>query len=309
MVANCHRTCPLSRRLLAAATTLALGFSLGAAAQTVPASKISADAQTYSSSAVWQASLSNDASLGAAPAAPFANGSPQYGGHQYPSYPSYPGYQSRWSHIAFDAGIGFTAPIGNDTHFSQAEVTNGYLSPAEGWGYNINIGAGWNFSKMFGALIEYQFNREGMSGDYLNALNAVNTGTGGSGGLGGNINTWSLTLDPVVYLPISHKSGFFVTGGGGFYRKVTNFSTPVCGYSYYGYPTCQNATTYHFSSNQGGANGGLGIYHKVFGPDSNAKFYAEVRYVWVNSPTANSSNYYQGEGTEGLIPVTFGIRF
>jgi hypothetical protein len=288
------------------ASALALGVSLSAAAQTAPASKISADAQSYSSSTTYAASLRTDALLGASPAAPVANASPQYGGHNnYPSYNN--NYSSRWSHLAIDLGAGFTAPIGNDTSFSQTALNDGYLSPSEGWGYNINVGGGWNFSKRIGALIEYQFNRESMDGGYLNAFNG-SAGSSSSSGIGGNINTWSLTLDPVVYLPYNQGSGFFVTGGGGFYRKVTNFTQSVCGQEYF-YTYCQNATAYHFSSNQGGINGGLGWYHKVFGPDSNGKFYAEVRYVWVNSPKADASNYYQGEGTEGLIPVTFGVRF
>ena len=148
-----------------------------------------------------------------------------------------------------------------------------------------------------------------MSNDYLNALNTAE-GTSGSGSsIGGNINTWSFTIDPIFYMPFSHKSGAYVTGGGGFYRKVTNFTEPVESCDYYGY--CYNVpvTADHFSSNQGGANGGVGFYRKVFGEDSNAKFYAEVRYVWVDSPVASASNSYQGSGTEGLIPVTFGIRF
>lgn len=311
MVANCDRTCPpfLSvRRMMAVTSALALGFSLSAAAQTAPASKISADAQSYSSSAAYTVPLSSEALLGAAPAAPLANASPQYGG-QHNNYPSYNNYNGTWSHIAVDFGGGFTAPIGNDTTFSQGAITAGYLSPSEGWGYNINVGGGWNFTKKLGALLEYQFNRESMDNGYLNAFNAANPNTGTNGGLGGNINTWSLTLDPVYYLPYNQGSGFFVTGGGGFYRKVTNFTSAVCGASlYYGY-YCQSATAYHFSSNQGGFNAGLGWYHKVFGPDSNGKLYVEARYVWVDSPKADQSDYYQGEGTEGLIPVTFGIRF
>ncbi len=306
MVANCDRTCPLSRRAMALAAALALGFSLSAAAQSAPASKISADAESYSSSAAYTASLTTDALLGAAPGAPVANASPQYGGHNN-NYPSYSN-NGTWSHIAFDAGAGFTAPIGNDTSYDPATLTTA-LSPSEGWGYNINLGGGWNFTKRIGALLEYQFNRENMAGDYLNAFNAANPNSSSSGPVGGNINTWSLTLDPVFYLPYNQGSGFFVTAGGGFYRKVTNFTEAECGVDiYYGY-YCENATAYHFSSNQGGINGGFGWYHKVFGPDSNGKFYAEVRYVWVNSPKADSSNYYQGEGTEGLIPVTFGVRF
>ncbi len=305
MVANCDRTCPLSRRMMAVAAALAIGFSLSAAAQTAPASKISTDAQSYSSSIDYTASLTTDALPGAAPAGPVANASPQYGGHNN-NYPSYNNYSSTWSHIAVDLGAGFTAPIGSDTSYNSALI-NSELSPSEGWGYNINVGGGWNFSKRIGVLLEYQFNREGMAGDYLNALNAANSSSGGD--IGGNINTWSFTLDPVFYLPYSQGSGFFVTGGGGFYRKVTNFTEPECEEDiYYGY-ICESATAYHFSSNQGGFNAGFGWYHKVFGPDSNGKFYAEVRYVWVNSPQPDSSNYYQGSGTEGLIPVTFGVRF
>ena len=166
---------------------------------------------------------------------------------------------------------------------------------------------GWNFTKRFGTLLEYQFDRQGIPGDYLSALDTASGLSAGT--LGGNINTWSLTVDPIYYIPFSHKSGVYATGGGGFYRKVTNFTEPVtqCDFYYgcYGVPV----TVGHFSSNQGGFNIGGGFYRKIFGQDSNAKFYAEVRYLWVNSPSADSSNSYQGNGTEELIPVTFGIRF
>jgi hypothetical protein len=242
---------------------------------------------------------------------PAAGGSasPQYGGGGRRSSSTYPSYEGRWSHLAFEGGAGFSAPIGNDTHFSTSSLTAGDLSPSVGWGYGVTVGAGWNFTKRIGALLEYQFLRQGIPGDYLDALNAE-SGTSGSGSsIGGNINTWSLTVDPIVYLPFSHKSGAYFTGGGGFYRKVTNFTEPVeeCD-PYYG---CVGVpvTVDHFSSNQGGLNIGVGIYRKIFGQDSNAKFYAEGRYVWVNSPVASASNAYQGSGTEGLIPVSFGVRF
>ncbi|HEX4038690.1 MAG TPA: hypothetical protein VHX37_11585 [Acidobacteriaceae bacterium] len=304
MVANCDRTCALLRRILVAASAVALGASLSAAAQTSLAANNSPDGQGYSSSAV----LSTDALLGDAPASPAsaADPSPQYGGGRS-NYPNYPNYQGRMSHIAFEGGAGFTAPIGNDTSFSQSGINNGDLSPSESWGYNINVGAGWNFTKKFGTLLEYRFNRESMASDYLDAFSTVN-GLSGSG-LGGNINTWSLTLDPVYYLPMGRKNGVYVTGGGGFYRKVTNFTEPACGEDiYYGY-YCVSSTAYHFSSNQGGAEGGVGFYRKVFGQDSNAKFFAQVKYVWVDSPKPGASNYGQGEGTESLLPITFGIRF
>lgn len=269
-------------RIAVVASALAI-FALPFTARAQAGSVASESGQQYSSSADWKAYLSSYDFNGS----PGASAAPQYG--QYGRNNNrYPNYQSRWSHLAFEAGGGFTAPIGND-------VRGGY----DGWGYNFTVGGGWNFSKYIGALLEYQFNRNVIPQKTLQAIGVPS----------GNINTWSLTFDPIFYLPVTHSMGAYVTGGGGFYRKVTNFSAPQlvqqCFYfCYYGYT---NQTVGHFSSNQGGLNIGLGGYWKAFGPDSNAKLYAEARYVWVDSPRPTATQ--QGEGTEGLIPVTFGIRF
>ncbi|MGB9147594.1 MAG: hypothetical protein WCC14_17340 [Acidobacteriaceae bacterium] len=308
MVAKCNRTCPLSRRMLIAASALAVGFSLSAAAQTANAPAPAAQAQSYSSSSSpYLAFLSSDAlPTGSFSAAPTASPSPQYGNNRYPSYPN---YTSSWSHIAIEAGAGFTAPIGNDTHPYESPGWN----VNETWGYNINVGGGWNFTKHFGALLEYTFDKQKIPGATLSTIYAQANDDGAdlTYPLGGNVNTWSLTVDPIYYLPVTHKSGVYVTGGGGFYRKVANFTEPEleeeCYYYYCGYGY-GNATAAHSSSNQGGINAGLGIYWKAFGADSNAKFYAETRYVWVDSPVASNSDPFGG-GTEGLVPVTFGIRF
>jgi hypothetical protein len=309
MVANCDRYCPLVRRTLIAASAFAIGLSLNAGAQTAPAAD-NTNGQSVSSSSSSVAYLSTDSLLGGSSYAEPSGGaaSPQYGGNRRQSS-SYPNYESRWSHIAFNGGAGFTIPIGNTTNFNHADADaaangNGPLSPSQGFGYNVDIGAGWNFSKKFGVLVDYEFIRDSIPNDYTDIL------AGGSGsGLGGNINTWSLSLDPIYYLPMSRKSGAYLTGGGGFYRKVTNFTEPVqeCDF-YYG---CYNVpvTAEHFSSNQGGANFGVGFYHKIFGEDSSGKFYAQVKYVFVDSPKASNSNFGQGSGTEELLPITFGIRF
>jgi hypothetical protein len=312
MVANCDRSCPLARRMLIAATAVALGVSLTAAAQTTSASVSSATLQSdagssSSTSSYLQAYLNpnnflDGLSSASAEPAPSGIASPQYGG-QRPA--QYPGYENRMSHIAIEGGVGFTIPVGPDTSYSQTEVAEDYLSPSESAGYNINAGAGWMFTKRVGVLIEYTFDKQGIPGGYLNAL--ANQNGLSSGGLGGNINTWDFALEPIIYQPFSHKSGAYVTGGVGFYRKVTNFTEPVeeCYY----YCISEAATVDHFSSNQAGMNLGVGFYRKVFGEDSNAKLFAEVRYVWVDSPQASASNYYNGSGTEELVPVSFGIRF
>jgi hypothetical protein len=293
MVANSDRNCPLVRRLLIVVSAVALGCTLPAVGQTASASDLAADAQSSSSSITYQASLSTDELLGGS-TTPYhfslaaADGSPQYGGgHNNSRYPSYPNYQSRASHIAIVAGGGFSAPVGNDT--------NGY----ETWGYNLDFGGGWNFNKKFGILFEYQFDRNKIPGATIAAVGAQ----------GGNINTHLFLFDPVYYFYSRHSTGAYVTGGGGFSRKVTNFTdlqqVEECYYfCYYGY---SSETVANFSSTQGAFDGGLGLYWKAFGPDSNARLFAEARYIWVDSPKPTSTT--NGEGTEGLVPVTVGIRF
>lgn len=285
MVSNCFSSRNLLNRVAIAASVLALAaLPFAAQAQTTPAPE---GGQQYSSSSDWKSFLTDYSFDGD----PGPSAAPQYGNNN-----RYPDYTSRWSHVAFEAGVGPTAPIGND-------VRDGY----ETWGYNITLGGGWNFSKRLGALLEYQFDKQKIPGSTLATL-AIDSGSPTP--LGGNINTWSLTIDPIFYQPITKTVGGYVTGGGGFYRKVTNFTEleleEQC--VYYCYEGYVPATVAHSSSNQGGLNLGIGFYWKAFGEDSNAKLYAEARYVWVDSPVASASDIY-GEGTEGLIPVTLGIRF
>jgi hypothetical protein len=291
MVANCDRTCPLSRRLLVTLSAFAIGFSLTAAAQTSAASQISADAQSYSSSSAYLASLSTDDLLGGsssttpmASAAASASPSPQYGGR---SNSRYPNYEGKWSHIAFVGGGGFTAPVGNATH--------GF----ETWGYNFDVGGGWNFTKKFGVLFEYQFNKNKIPGSTIALVGAQ----------GGNINTHLFLFDPVYYFPVHKTTGGYVTGGVGFSRKVTNFTDIQTGEVCYYFCYYENVpvTVYNFTSTQLAADAGVGMYWKAFGPDSNVKLFAEARYIFVDSPSATKTS--DGEGTEGIIPVTFGIRF
>jgi hypothetical protein len=106
----------------------------------IAATTLSAAAQKYSSSAgpttTWTGESTDGASTGSDPV---SGGIPQYGRNTGSGYPS---FENRWSHVAFEAGGGFTAPIGNDHPF----VT---------YGYNLTVGGGWNFTKKFGTLVEY----------------------------------------------------------------------------------------------------------------------------------------------------------
>ncbi len=285
MVSLCFPSRAFLNRIAIAASTIAffaLPFTVQAQTETV-----SEGGQQYSSSADWRAYLTDYDFDGA----PGASASPQYGQNSN----RYPEYNSRWSHMAFEGGVGFTAPVGNTTH--------GW----ETYGYNIRVGGGWNFTKRIGALIEYQWNKDKIPGSTLTQLAIA---SGSNVPFGGNVNTWSFTVDPIIYQPFTKTFGGYVTGGGGFYRKVTNFTAPVLGEScyYYCYIGYFPTTIAHSSSNQGGLNFGVGFYWKAFGEDSNAKFYTEARYVWVDSPVASPKDPY-GSGTQGTIPATFGIRF
>jgi hypothetical protein len=229
---------------------------------------------------------------------------------QYPNQGGYPrqGYnyhhqESVFSHIAVEAGGGFTAPVGSD-HAQPNPTTGTY--PSVTWGGNVTLGAGWNFNKWFSTLAEWQLNDNKIPGATINYV----IGAPNDYGIGGHVHTWSLTLQPTVYYKTTGRLGGYVFGGGGFYRKVTTFTIPVLQEEcfYFCEEGYVNETLTHFSSNQGGWNVGTGVTWKAFGEDSNTKLYGEVRYVLVNSPAYTPIPGYRA-GNEGLLPVTFGVRW
>jgi hypothetical protein len=202
------------------------------------------------------------------------------------------GYRSR---LAFVAGGGLNAPT---------EDSSPYIT----WGGNFTVGAGQHLTKNLTLLAEYQFIDDKLPGRIIAETGAT----------GGNAHIWSLTLAPVWdFNPKGHNS-IYVTGGGGFYRKVTNFTDPqpalYCTYYYCG-TVYQNVVVGHFSSNQGGWNIGAGYAHRFGGTysDSKMQLFAEARYLDIMTPEVNSSpnglgTTFLGADTK-IIPITFGVRF
>lgn len=199
-------------------------------------------------------------------------------------------------HYALEFGGGFNAPTSDSTPY----VT---------WGGNFTVGAGYNFSPHFALLAEYQFIDAKLP---ANMISQAYTD-------GGNTHIWSFGLEPVVSLfPKAHHD-VYITGGGGFYRKMTNFTDPTlamyCDYYDCGYGTA-TAVVGHYSSNQGGVNIGAGYQYRLGGPCSNSrmKLFAEARYLHIFSPAGTYYPTYTdapvtvGEGTT-IIPVTFGVRW
>jgi hypothetical protein len=252
-----------------------MGVAASVAALSVVPLHAQSQAATASSSADYRFLLDSDELGGLAPApSPAA----QYGGGQYGGNPS--GYRSKWDRLAVEAGAGFTAPVGN----SSGDLT---------YGWNFRGGLGYNLAKKFAVLGEYEFDRNKIPAAILAQV----------GTPGGNVHTWSLTLDPEWKYKTSGNWGGYLIGGGGFYRQLTSFTEPVlaegsyCSF-FYCYPIyyTTNAVVSHYSSNQGGLNLGTGL---TFGNWNQAKFFAEARYEWLDTP---------GHPTQ-IVPVTFGVRW
>lgn len=197
--------------------------------------------------------------------------------------------------LTFEAGGGFNAPISNSVTY----------------GGNFTVGGGVNFSRNVAALIEYQFLDDKLPGALIAETNGQATG--------GHTHIWSFTIDPVIDLFPKASNDIYVTGGGGFYRKVTTFTFPeateFCTYFYCGIGYVPG-TVGHFSSNQGGFNIGGGYQHRFGGMygQSKTRFFAEVRYLDVLSPavigkSANGLPPVTIDADTKVLPVTFGIRW
>ena len=274
---------------LAVTTLFGIGLSLGSAAGAQTKSSIDFSSSSDAVDATRPAESSSlsavDTSADPVPAAPgAAMGVAAGGGQRDASYGYGGGGHHYFNHLAFEAGGGINAPIGNDNPF----IT---------WGGNFTVGGGLRLQKHISVLAEYQFIDDKLPGGLIADAGAV----------GGHAHIWSLTLDPVIDLFPSRANDMYVTGGGGFYRKVTTFTDPVeveeC--YYFCVVGTEDVTVSHFSSNQGGLNFGVGLTHR-FNPDSNMRVFAEARYVWINTPPIGQRD---GLGTTGLIPVTVGLRF
>ena len=218
----------------------------------------------------------------------------------------------------FMGGIGLTLPAGN---------THKYETPS----YGFQFGGGRNFNKVAGLLLQFDYDHFGLQGatlanqnylyDYGCTTYEINNGLCGVSGLDGNNHVWSFTLNPTFTLPTEGSWGAYAVLGGGFYHKVTNFTTPEVEVTYYGEYE-QNVNFDHYTSNAVGVSGGFGITHKI-SHFSNERFYMEARYVYIpnsqrtgvttvnvaTSPLTATDLYPANSDHTSYIPVKFGLRF
>jgi hypothetical protein len=128
----------------------------------------------------------------------------------------------------------------------------------------------------------------------------------------GRVQIASATLNTILRYHVGSHMQAYVTGGGGYYRRVTRFVTPsnstVCiGGSCL---TGGGVTNGFFVNNTAGGNGGFGFEWK---PSfySNQKIFAEVRYNFLlqQDPTAAGSVYIQNSRNAQYVPVLVGLRW
>lgn len=182
--------------------------------------------------------------------------------------------------LAFSAGAGFTTPVIN---------TGNNLDT----GWNIRAGVGYNFSSYVGALINAGYDSMG--------VNSSTLGTMGFGG--GNMNVFSLTLDPIIHVNPKGRVDLYVTGGGGYFRQDIQFTQPgvvttTAFNPFFGFfPVTfgTNIVVSDYSVNKPGLDGGVGV---SLGSKWGGKFFAEARFVRI----------FAGNYHTDYVPVTFGFR-
>lgn len=285
------RLAPFMRRtfLLSVATALAVGTASAQGLSSHDSSVAPTVAESSSSAApVLGGNAIDGAALPAAPQSPRDSAGQQGGGYYHSN--------NLFSHLTWEAGGGANGPTGDS-------------SPYITWGGNFTLGAGYRIDPHVSLMAEYQFIDDKLPG-------ALIAETGASGG---HAHIWSLTLDPVINFFPKSSNSIYVTGGGGFYRKVTSFTDPeqtyYCDY-YYCYPGITNAVVGHFSSNQGGWNIGAGFTHRLGGlyGEGKAQLFAEARYLDVLTPavngiTPNGLGVTTVAADTKLVPITLGVRF
>ena len=189
-------------------------------------------------------------------------------------------------------------------------------------GWHGTVGATFWANPKFGFLVDYTYNK--MDGPQK-TINVAQTPIVGaptqSALLEANHQIHAVTFDAVFRPAHEGPLGVYVLGGGGYYHRIVQITTPTVGYTtfcdpywYVCYPALVSVDQIvgDRSSNDFGINVGAGV---TFG--HSAKFYIESRYHYVWGPEIAPSVPAQGGSTTAAtrttnaayFPITFGLRF
>jgi hypothetical protein len=190
--------------------------------------------------------------------------------------------QSETSRFTFDLGAGFTESVG---------ATSIQLNQT---GWNAGGGAGYNFTKNIGVMVDLGYTSLGINSATLSSFAAP----------GGNVGIFTATVDPVVHVAPFHHVSMYLTGGGGMFRQRQEFTAPSVATAevynpFFGfYPVSVGATEAfgQYSVIKPGFDTGAGI---EFGSKWHGKFFAQAKYY----------HMFNNNSHTDFIPVTFGFRW
>ena len=180
--------------------------------------------------------------------------------------------------------------VGGGIGFPQGD-----LSSFVNHGGNFVVGGGYNFTKHLGVDAEFMWHDLPINSATKQALNTP----------GASARQYSVTFNPILKFPLGTKFGAYVIGGGGWYHRSGETTTPgaavVCDPYWSWWFGCTigtvNFVTGSRSANSFGENIGGGFTYRI--GESSAKIYTEVRYHHAG---------YNRVATN-LLPLTFGIRW
>ncbi|HEX5410314.1 MAG TPA: outer membrane beta-barrel protein [Terriglobia bacterium] len=186
----------------------------------------------------------------------------------------------RWN---FDIGAGATPTVG---------TTKDELST----GWNVQGGAGVNFNPYLGVTAQVLYTGLGVNNSVIRRFNVP----------GADAHIWGFTLNPEVRINPDGRVGLYFIGGGGYYRRVVNFTEPTLQTTlvfdpFFGIIT---PVTYQAKAIIGtitrvgwGGNVGEGITFRV--GRGGAKLFVEARFHYIST---------QSEATK-IVPITVGVRW
>ena len=86
-------------------------------------------------------------------------------------------------------------------------------------GGNFVVGGGYNFSKHIGLVSEFMWQDLPVNSATKQALNTP----------GASARQYAWTFNPIIHFPLGHKIGGYLIGGGGWYHRSGETTTPGVG--------------------------------------------------------------------------------
>jgi opacity protein-like surface antigen len=204
--------------------------------------------------------------------------------------------------LAFVCLLLCTVVFAQDDHRWTAHVGAGFtptvgdISSRLDNGWNVDVGAGLNFTRSFSTTLDYMYNGLGVTQLVLNEAQVP----------GGNAHVWAITVNPKLRLWSIGRVRPFIVGGVGYYRRTIQFTQPtIAPVTYYDpffgffYNTVIPANQVLGSISRSGPGGSLGAGFEIPLGDSGFKFYTSARYHYAAT----------GSIPVRMVPVTFGLRW